>query len=116
MIELRKMRIGLLPLKMELKGTKDRLASLKERVNRLEGRLIGLGERFSKLVNLRRRGLVGLKTQKHIRQFSGILIATFKLKNISTSTEALSLRSIMKALLPIPKTKYYTWEVYEKLK
>ena len=66
----------------------------------MEGRLIGLEEKVSKLEERI------CELENAFINSQGILIATFELKNISTPTEALSLRSIMKTLLPIPKTKH----------
>ena len=49
-------------------------------------------------------------------QFSEVLITMLEMKNVLTQTEAMTLRSLVRTILPIPKTKYYTWEVYERLK
>jgi len=48
-------------------------------------------------------------------QFSEILISTLETKNVLSSTEVLILRGVVKSLLPAPKSKYYTREVYERL-
>ena len=97
-------------LEDRIKRIEDRLASLENRVSRLEERLARLEDKVNRLEERISR------LENAFIQFSDILITTFESKNILTSTEALSLRSVVKALLPIPKTKYYTWEVYEKLK
>lgn len=56
------------------------------------------------------------RLENAFKQFSEVLITALESKGIFTSTEALTLRSMVKTLLPVPRTKYYTWEVYERLR
>jgi len=49
-------------------------------------------------------------------QFSETLIMLLESKEIFTSGEALSLRKLVRAILPYSSSKYYTKEVYERLK
>ncbi|GAB6945366.1 hypothetical protein [Vulcanisaeta sp. JCM 14467] len=73
------------------------------RFNAIENRLEKLEERVGRLENV-------------FVQFSEVLITMLEMKNLLTQTEAMTLRSLVRTILPIPKTKYYTWEVYERLK
>ncbi|MGB9704943.1 MAG: hypothetical protein ACPL3C_05805 [Pyrobaculum sp.] len=49
-------------------------------------------------------------------QFSEILTLTLETKDIFTATEALHLKNVVRSLLPAPRSRYYTWEIYEKPK
>ncbi|AET32537.1 hypothetical protein [Pyrobaculum ferrireducens] len=41
---------------------------------------------------------------------------TLETKDIFTATEALHLKNVVRSLLPAPRSRYYTWEIYEKPK
>ena len=76
-----------------------------------------LGRKFAE-VEVRFHSIEGRLTRLEnvFVQFSEVLITMLEMKNILTQTEAMTLRSLVKTILPIPRTKYYTWEVYERLK
>ena len=80
-----------------------KFAEIELRFNSIDNRLARLEERVGRLENV-------------FVQFSEVLITMLEMKNILTQTEAMTLRSLVKTILPIPRTKYYTWEVYERLK
>ena len=88
----------------------DRLSKLEERVSELEIRVSKLEDRVGSIEGRLAR------LENAFVQFSDVLIATFESKNMLTQTEAMTLRGLVRALMPIPRTKYYTWEVYERLK
>jgi len=50
-----------------------------------------------------------------IKQFIETLILMLESKGFYPA-EAVGIRNLVKALLPMPRSKYYIWEVYEKLK
>jgi hypothetical protein len=73
-----------------------RLAEMDERLRRVD-------ERVSRL-------------EKAFTQFSDLLALLLSGKGLLTQSELLLLRGVTRALLPSPSSKYYTREVYEKLK
>ncbi|WP_054854994.1 hypothetical protein [Vulcanisaeta sp. JCM 16161] len=81
----------------------NRINEIESRINGVEGRIGGIEARIERLENA-------------FTQFSEVLITALETKGIFTSTEALTLRGMVKTLLPVPRTKYYTWEVYERLR
>ncbi|GAB6944296.1 hypothetical protein [Vulcanisaeta sp. JCM 14467] len=104
-------------LENRFNSIEDRLSKLEERVSELENRISRLENRLGKLEE-RVDGIEGrlARLENAFVQFSDVLIATFESKNMLTQTEAMTLRGLVRALMPIPRTKYYTWKVYERLK
>ncbi|BDR91643.1 tropomyosin [Vulcanisaeta souniana] len=107
-----------------LSGIEDRVSKIEDRINRIEDRINKIEDRISNIEN-RISGVENRINSLEIRierlenafkQFSEVLITALESKGIFTSTEALTLRSMVKTLLPVPRTKYYTWEVYERLR
>lgn len=96
---------------LRLNQIEDRFNRIESRINELENRINGGVESRIGSIEARIERLENAFTQ-----FSEVLITALETKGIFTSTEALTLRGMVKALLPVPRTKYYTWEVYEKLK
>jgi len=80
-----------------------KFAIIDERFNRIDERFSRVDERINRL-------------EKAFTQFSETLIMVLEYKGVFTSIEAASFRSLIKALLPSPSSKYYTREVYERLK
>ena len=87
-----------------------KFAEIEIRFNAIENRLEKLEESADRLDE--RAG----RLENVFIQFSEVLITMLEMKNLLTQTEAMTLRSLVRTILPIPKTKYYTWEVYERLK
>ncbi|MEM1609117.1 MAG: hypothetical protein QXG81_07595, partial [Ignisphaera sp.] len=81
----------------------ERFKEMERRFESLEKRASGVEERIARLEN-------------SLRQFSEVLIGSLEVKGVFTSTEATALKNLVKALIPIPSSKYYTREVYERLK
>ncbi|MEM4969815.1 MAG: hypothetical protein QXE01_01025 [Sulfolobales archaeon] len=76
-----------------------------------------LGRKFSETDN--KFTVIGerlIRLEYTINQFSETLILMLESKGIFTPAEAVGIRNLVKALLPMPRSKYYTWEVYERLK
>ncbi|WP_054856725.1 hypothetical protein [Vulcanisaeta sp. JCM 16159] len=109
----------------------DKFNSIEERFNNVEGRINGIENRINKIENRineiesRINGVEGRigsiearieRLENAFTQFSEVLITALETKGISTWTEAPTLRDMVKTLLPVPRTKYYTWEVYERLR
>jgi len=80
-----------------------RFQEIDRRFELMEKRFDELSQRIGRLENA-------------FTQFSETLIMLLESKEIFTSGEALSLRKLMRAILPYSASKYYTKEVYERLK
>lgn len=80
-----------------------RFGEIERRLESLEKRVSGIEERIGRL-------------ESSIRQFSETLISALEVKGVFSSTEAMALKNLVKALMPAPSSKYYTREVYERLK
>jgi len=80
-----------------------RFQEIDRRFELMEKRFDELSQRIGRLENA-------------FTQFSETLIMLLESKEIFTSGEALSLRKLVRATLPYSASKYYTKEVYERLK
>jgi septal ring factor EnvC (AmiA/AmiB activator) len=80
-----------------------RFQEIDRRFELMEKRFDELSQRIGRLENA-------------FTQFSETLIMLLESKEIFTSGEALSLRKLVRAILPYSSSKYYTKEVYERLK
>jgi len=80
-----------------------RFQEIDRRFELMEKRFDELSQRIGRLENA-------------FTQFSETLIMLLESKEIFTSGEALSLRKLVRAILPYSASKYYTKEVYERLK
>ncbi|MGC9149145.1 MAG: hypothetical protein ACP5GI_06875 [Sulfolobales archaeon] len=94
----------------------SRFMVIDERFNQVDKRFESLETRFNE-INKRLDVLANQidRLESAFLQFSEILVSTLETKNILSTTEALALRGVVKSLLPSPKSKYYTKEVYERL-
>ena len=83
-----------------------RITSIEAKISQVKGRLASLG---SEVVEL--KGRIG-RLENAFMQFSEVLISTLEVKGVFTATEAAAFKGMVRVLLSIPGTRYYTWEVY----
>ncbi|MDK6028105.1 hypothetical protein QPL79_01840 [Ignisphaera sp. 4213-co] len=101
-------RFNRIDKKFELIDTKfkqidERFNQIDKKISDLENSISNLRSRMDRLENA-------------FSQFSDLLISLLSSKGMFTSTEVILVKSVVKALLPATRSKYYTKEVYEKLK
>jgi DNA repair exonuclease SbcCD ATPase subunit len=94
----------------------EKFNQVDKRFNQIDKRFESLETRFNE-INKRLDVLANQidRLESAFLQFSEILVSTLETKNILSTTEALALRGVIRSLLPSPKSKYYTKEVYERL-
>ncbi len=85
------------------KHVEERFRRVEERLERVEERLGSLGERLGRL-------------ESAFTAFVELLLSVLQAKGALAQSEVLGVKSAVRALLPPPSSKYYTREVYERLK